>query len=327
MLVKIKHLFQRFLVCSKDFPGSCREFGIKIAALKFWDVLFPVGKSKTYINALSAYMIRQLAPLTEKFTNEKISVPSPKKKLEKIPVWVCWWQGEDNMPPIVRACVSKLRRSLPETAQLHLITWDNVSEYVDLPEHILEKHQKGIIGPAHLSDVLRFGLLSNYGGAWIDSTVYLSGGIPERMLTDSFFTQRFESWDACPQEACRGKWCGFFLGGRADNVLFAFMYDALCFWWSRHERVVDYVFFDYILWAGYCEIAQIRQQIDGVPANNENIWLLEKWLNEPYTDSVPEEVFAKNEFFKLSYKGRLALATADGRKTVYAKILEENNVI
>lgn len=327
MIRKIKHLFQRLAVCVKAYPGDCREFGWRVALLRFWDVWIPRGKSKRYIEVLSAYMIKELAPLVEKYNHGEIPATVPKRKLDKVPVWTCWWQGEGQMPPLVRACMNRLHSSLPVDAQLHLITWDNVDQYMDLPEYVIRKHHEGLIGLAHLSDILRFGLLSTYGGAWVDATVYLSKQFPKQLYTESFYTQRFASGESCPQEACRGKWCGFFFGGQKDNVIFPFMYEALCDWWSRHDRVVDYVFFDYILWAAYSEIPEVRRQIDAVPPGNENVWKMWQQRNTVYDPASYRELLSSNDFFKLSYNGQLDMETEDGRKTVYAHILEENNGI
>ncbi len=326
MLKKIKHLMQRFTACCKEYPNDRREFGRKVARVKFWDVLIPTGKSKRYIETLSAYMIRELTPLTGKYTKGEIPKATPKKKLEKIPVWVCWWQGEENMPPIVKACVNRMRKLVPDNAQVHIVAWDNYAQYVDLPEFVLEKHKQGIIGAAHLSDVLRFALLRTYGGAWVDSTVCFSKKFTDELLTEKFYTQRFESWEDCPTEACRGKWCGFFIGGQADCEIFSFMFEALCYYWAHHNRIIDYVFFDYLLWAGYCGVPAIRQSIDGVAPNNPNIWLLQKHLNDAYKQESYENLLAQNEFFKLSYKGKLTTQTDDGQKTVYAHILSENEM-
>lgn len=326
MLRKVKHLLQRFGACSREYEGHRKQFGAKVAKLKFWDALIPLGKSKAYIEGLSDFMTTELEPIAKRYRQGTWKPGEPKQELEKIPVWVCWWQGEEKMPPMVKACVTRLRRSLPDTAELHIVTWDNYTQYVDIPEHVLEKNKNGIIGLAHLSDVLRFALLRSYGGAWVDSTVYISGSFPEKMLTEVFYTQRFASWDACPQEACRGKWCDFFFGGKRHSAIFSFMYEALCYYWSRHDKVVDYVFFDYILWTAYCQIPEIREQIDAVPANNENIWLLLKAIDRPYEQAVYDAIISENAFFKLTYKGRPDVTPGDGRKTIYGHILEENGV-
>ena len=325
MLQKIKHLLQRFGTCCREYPADRREFGGKVAAAKFWDVLIPTGKSKRYINTISSYMCKEMAPLLQRYAGVQTSV-YPTERMEKTPVWVCWWQGEETMPPVVKACINKMHNLLSKTAQLHVISWTNLDKYIELPAHVLEKHRQGTISAAHLSDVLRFGLLSRYGGVWLDATVYLSKDIPSKALTEPFFTQRFSDWESCPQEACRGKWCGFFLGGKAGNVLFTYMYEALADLWKHHDRVVDYVFFDYILWAGYCGVPAIRETIDVVPAGNENIWLLAKHLNDAYTPEKYAELLATNDFFKLSYKGKLMMTTPEGVPTVYAHILAENNI-
>lgn len=329
ILFKIKHLMQRFAACCKEYPKDRREFGRKVARVKFWDVLIPTGKSKRYIETLSAYVIGELAPLTEKYAKGEIPKATPKQKLEKIPVWVCWWQGEESMPPVVKACVNRMRKLVPDNAQVHIISWDNLNDYVQLPEYVFEKFEQGLITNVHLTDILRYALVSTYGGAWIDATVWLSDQMEDKLpqyLACRYFTQRFESWEECPQEACRGKWCNFFFMGQADCALFSYVYEALQLWWQKHNRLIDYVIVDYLIWAGYCGVPAIRQSIDGVAPNNPNIWLLHKHLNDAYKQESYENLLAQNEIFKLSYKGKLTTQTDDGQKTVYAHILSENEM-
>ena len=327
MLEKIRNLGHRFVEYSGQFPLDRREFGWRVSQQQFWDRLLLGRKSKRYIRVLSSYMIRELEPLVQKYNRGEYPTHRQKQKLDKIPVWVCWWQGEEQMPDLVKACVNRLRDSLPRETSLHIISWDNVERYVTLPDHVLRKHREGLIGLAHLSDVLRFGLLSSYGGVWIDATVYLSGPLPRKLYTEAFHTQCFANEESCPREACRGKWCGFFLGGQKDNVIFPFMYEALCYWWSHHDRVVDYVFFDYILWAAYCGVPQIRKLIDAVPPGNEKFWDMWPVRNKAYDPVAYQQLLATNEFFKLSYNGEFHRLTQDGKKTVYTHILEENHVI
>lgn len=329
MLKKILHLFQRFGGCCKVLPGNVREFGLKVASLQFWDVLIPTGKSKKYIETLSDYMIKELAPVTERYNKGEYLPAQPQQKLDKIPVWVCWWQGEESMPPIVKACVAKMRSTLPVNAQLHIVTWDNLPEYVELPANILDKYQRGLITKVHLTDILRYALVSAYGGAWIDSTVWLSDRIQDKLpdyLQREYFTQRFPDWSHCPQEACRGKWCNFFFMGQKDCALFSYVYESLLHWWQHHDRLIDYVIVDYVIWSGYCGVPQIQKIIDRVPLGNEHIWSMAKYANEAYDGAEYQKLQELNDFFKLSYKMELNKATSDGKKTVYAHILEENGV-
>ena len=326
MVTKVKNLLKRYVACRKEYPAQRREFGRKVARLQFWDVLIPRGKSMAYIEGLSDFVCRELAPLTERYARWDWDHPAPKQKLEKIPVWICWWQGEESMPPIVKACVDNMRRRLPEDAQLHIITWDNMGEFVELPPHILDKFKRGLITRVHLTDILRYALVSSYGGAWIDSTVWLTDRIQDKLpeyLGQMYFTQRFPDWSCCPQEACRGKWCNFFFMGRSECMLFSYVYEALLSWWEQHDRLIDYVVVDYIIWAGYCGVPEIKRLIDAVPANNEQIWSMAKVLNDPYEPAKFDELMSANDFYKLSYKGRLEEKT-DEKLTIYGHILKEN---
>lgn len=323
---KVKNLCKRFPVCAEEYGVDRREFDSKVAWLRFWDALLPRGKSKAYIEGLSEYVCRELTPITERYARGEWKQPTPIQKLDKIPVWVCWWQGEEAMPPIVKACEERLKNSLPETAELHLITWDNFADYCDIPAHVLEKYHEGIIGPAHLADILRYALLSSYGGAWIDSTVWLTDRIQDKLpeyLEQMYFTQRFPDWSCCPQEACRGKWCNFFFMGRSDCMLFSYVYEALLSWWEHHDRLIDYVAVDYVIWAGYCGVPEIKRLIDAVPANNEQIWSMAKALNDSYEPAKFDSLMSGNDFYKLSYKGRLE-EEIDNKTTVYGHILKEN---
>ena len=89
-------------------------------------------------------------------------------------VWVCWFQGMEHAPEIVRICHTSLRRYITDR-EIIVLTDDNISQYVTFPEHIRMKYQKGLIPMAHYSDLLRLEVLTRYGGTWIDSTVLCTG--------------------------------------------------------------------------------------------------------------------------------------------------------
>lgn len=103
---------------------------------------------------------------------------------ENAPVWVCWWQGESSMPEIVQICYQSLRKHTSHP--IHLITKDSIGQYLQLPDFIEEKVQKGRITLTHLSDILRMALLAQYGGLWIDATVYVSQAIQEDIFHPPF---------------------------------------------------------------------------------------------------------------------------------------------
>ena len=92
------------------------------------------------------------------------------KKANRGRVWFCWLQGLEQAPPLVKLCYEALRQKLPDR-EIVVIDAKNVFDYITLPEEIVEKWKRGIIGPAHFSDLIRLELLVRYGGYWIDATV------------------------------------------------------------------------------------------------------------------------------------------------------------
>ncbi len=327
MILKIKHLIQRFGKEIKVFFPDVKEFGSKIAFHRAVDFLFPRPKTKAYINALSDYMQKELTPLTEKYKNGYIPV-SPEKIYDmkgKIPIFVCWWQGEEKMPPLVSACVGRMKGKIPDIARLHIITAENYGEYVTIPEYILDKFKDGKITLVHFTDILRYALTFTYGGMWVDSTVYLSDDFEFDFLNKSYYTQRFSSPDACPHEACMGKWCNFFFCGKNDNVLFGYVYEALLLWWEKHDKLLEYIIVDYIIRSGYFGVSEIQKLIDGVEPNNEKMWMLSKKLNDEYNEKEFNDILNVSGFFKLSFKADWK-TEVNGKKTVYAHIIGEKNV-
>ena len=88
------------------------------------------------------------------------------------------------MPPIVQSCFQSLC-SHAGNHLVHLITQENISKYVTIPDYILRKVQEGKISFTHFSDILRMCLLYEHGGLWIDATVYVSEPIPEKVFQEA----------------------------------------------------------------------------------------------------------------------------------------------
>ena len=253
----------------------------------------------------------------------------PKTKVnisqEKMPIWCCWWQGVESMPVIVKMCHTRLKQIIPkDRAELHIITFDNYKDYVDIPEHILEKFNKGIVTMTTMSDVLRFCLLERYGGYWLDATVFFTDDIPEEYFTRDFYCQKMTNKpENVAREACKCNWCGFSMHGEKNNIIFRYMVDAFSHWWSKYDSIIDYVLIDYMLMSGYKHIPAINKIIDTVENNNEDIFEMYKSLNKPYSDELLKRFTDKNVMHKLTYKMDLKKKTDDGKLTLYGYLLNE----
>lgn len=322
------HLWERVRREGKVLPMRWRVFGPKIACLTFIDGLIPPGKHFWYIRAVSKYVDKFLRGLVNEYSNcidESCIRPAD----EKTPVWCCWWQGEEQMPELVKLCHARLKQVIPvDKAELHLITLDNYTQYVDLPEHILDKFNRGVITMTTMSDVLRFALLERYGGYWLDATVFFTGEIPEEYFSGKFFCQRMVSnTKYAVREACGCNWCGFSMAGPSGSIVFRFMKDAFSIWWEHFDTIIDYVLIDYMLLTGFQSVPAIHKVIDSVPDNNEDIFEMYQVLNQPYSEELYQRLTERNVMHKLTYKMDLRKQTEDGQMTMYGylvKMVEDN---
>jgi hypothetical protein len=83
---------------------------------------------------------------------------------------------------------------------------------------VIEKFEAGKMSITALSDILRVTLLAQYGGFWIDSTVFISDHFPMEFIQRDYYAQRMYDPVKWKHEACKGRWCGFLMGGIACCV-------------------------------------------------------------------------------------------------------------
>ena len=317
------HFIERVVRETKRYPKTKKLFGKKVARVTFKDGLRPLGKSPEYIETIQAYVDDFLSDVVEK--HNALLDESVYNKDEKIHIWCCWWQGVEQMPEIVKMCHQRLKTLIPvDKAELHIITIDNYLQYVDIPEHILDKFNRKIITMTTMSDILRFRLLEKYGGYWLDATVFFTDAIPEAFFSGKFHCQRMASYtENVAREACKGNWCGFSMAGPAHSPVFRFMNDAFDKWWAHYDTIIEYVLIDYMLMTGFKGVTRIHEIIDAVPDNNPDIFDFYKKLNEPYSDELYAELTKNNVLHKLTYKIDLQKETEDGRDTLYGKLLKD----
>lgn len=133
---------------------------------------------------------RCISYLEHHYTQAEALPPSPPVTPSlDAPVWVCWLQGREQAPQLVRQCLNSIEQ---HTAghQLVVLTAANFAQYVDLPDYVIEKWQKGRITNTHFSDILRIHALARHGGCWIDATCLLTAPIPADIIGSQFFLFR-----------------------------------------------------------------------------------------------------------------------------------------
>lgn len=171
-------------------------------------------------------------------------VPASNLQVEKN-VWICWLQGFENAPDIVKCCRNSVYKYLNDF-NITEITSDNFEQYVEFPEYILHKWKTGIITNTHFSDLLRLALLIKYGGLWLDATVMcLSSEIPSSILKNDLFMfqhNSFYSFDSALDLREIGNWL---IWAKKDNFLLKQTQRLLCLTWETEPDLCDYYVFHY----------------------------------------------------------------------------------
>ncbi len=251
--------------------------------------------------------------------------PYPHDFHGKLPVWICWWQGEEAMPDIVKACFHSLKKNLPEEdTEIHLITFENVGSYVRFPDFIEEKYRNKVISLTHLSDILRMSLLTLYGGFWLDATYLLTGALdPAMVIKRDFYTQRFEELRYTDEIVVKGRWTTNLMRTVANNPLTRFVLNGFYCYFAANDTMLDYFLMDYLTLIAYEEIPSVRKMIDECPPSQPELYSVEILLNEAFDEEKWERLIKETSFFKLSYKHIFEDRTKDGKMTYYARIMEE----
>lgn len=229
-------------------------------------------------------------------------------------IWVCWWQGEAQMPELVAKCFELLKR-YKGMHPIRLITKDNYHRYISFPERIMELFEKGTISMAHFSDIMRMYLISRHGGFWIDATYWVTKPIDISSVT--FFTVK--SGNNHDPFIPRGRWAANFLGGCMGAKYYSFMYDALIDYWNQHDCIINYFLIDYFTQLAYEQFDDIRRQIDEGARLCPQLTSLN--MNLEVDVKYMEKIVANNDFIKLSWKWKLQKETEDRHPTIYAYFL------
>lgn len=241
----------------------------------------------------------------------------------KIPVWICWWQGLENAPELVKKCVDSVYKHLPEDiAKIHFITFDNYMNYAGFSETIVNRFNEGRISMTHLSDILRVQLLYRYGGLWLDATYFISDDRFKDIFEEDFYTIKpgKPSWTG--DVTAKGKWAANFMLSKKQNPLFGFVIEAFELYWSMRDDLLDYFLVDRLINVSYENVETIRNIIDNIPVNNFQSLKLMDYACSPFDREVWNDMRRDTFAFKMSYKEPVIPAAEDGKDTFYGKILK-----
>ena len=255
-----------------------------------------------YINIVYEYLENFLSDQIDQYnSNNNICLEDDSKN-----IWVCWWQGYNNMPELCKKCFKSLNENIPQGYKIHLITQDNYKDYVTIPEHVLERLNCGYLTITQFSDILREALLYFQGGLWIDSSVWTCKNFYQFINTNAEFWSI--KLDHVYKEYMIGQvvsgcmWSGFFMYGKKGNIVTKFAFDGMCAYYKEHIGTIDYFIQNFIIKIGYDTVPRIKQVIDNIHYNNSHLYDLYLAMNNPFDANKWAEMTSDTGAFKLTQK-------------------------
>lgn len=317
-----QRIARRIKSTASSFSADCR-FSPKLALLRACNELggrvglrtFSASAGDKKNEWIQDYLKNCLADVLQQFFQDSdLGQYSP-----DAPIWICWWTGEETAPPLVKQCIRSIRKNAGNHP-VHLITQDNYSGYLEIPDYILEKVHLKTMGFAHLADYIRVKLLCNRGGLWLDATIFCSQGIPNMCFDLPVFTMKG------PIQKCGYvsdmRWVTFCLGGWKNNVFYRFLTNAFEEYWRCNDHAVDYLFFDHIILLAYQHLPHIKSLLNAVPENNLHRDDLQAAMNAALPASMFVSVLHPDtSLYKLSWRETYREQDEQGNQTVFSHFL------
>ena len=222
-------------------------------------------------------------------------------------IWTMWQQGEEQMPETVKASMKTIKDFAKRNGcDFHLLTNDNLEHFVTIPKDITEKYKKKELSAAHYSDIIRFSLLYQYGGIWMDATLFVSPYATVEMSEGDFFSLNHPPTYPEQMERTIGdfKWSGFFLGGQKGESHFKHIRDLYVYYVRKYPIFIHYLMMDYFILSEYTSNPEFRLLVDKLPVleTTERLWFLREHANDPFDEQEWEKLLKTTPIMKTTYK-------------------------
>lgn len=213
---------------------------------------------------------------------------------EKPRVWLCWLQGMDNAPELVKICYKSMQHYINDM-EIVVLDESNLKDYITLPDYIYEKFEKGIIPFAQFTDIVRTELLIEHGGLWMDCTTYLTGPLPSYATEGDFFVFRDGFFDC--EVINMENW---FIFSKANNILLNETQNLLFKYWQDHDYMKNYFIMHLFFRMVSDYYADEWKKLPYFSQMNLHTFMME--LNDEYSEHRFEQLKSISTVHKLSNK-------------------------
>lgn len=230
-------------------------------------------------------------------------------------IWTCWLQGIEQAPPIVKKCVQSMEQYRKDY-KVEIIDLNNLKQFIELPDYILDKYALGKITHTHFSDIVRLALLEKYGGVWIDSTILLTDYLPEYILNADLFAFRASGMGhvliATP-----------FMAAKPHHPIIQTTLQQIYNYWKKEDCFVSYslihLFFTMAVYSSKLNLS-LWDRVPNVSC--AQLFYLQPILSKVFDEQKYSLALNLSSIHKLTYKYHLVDLDIEKDGTFYQHILQ-----
>lgn len=222
---------------------------------------------------------------------ERAARDGERARTAPLPVFTFWNSPLADAPPLVQACIRRLRDLHDD---VHVLDGASARELIDIPDVISRRLERDHV--AHFSDYVRVSVLDEHGGIWVDATDWASGPLAESVRPLLCAGALYPRWT----HRQIGNW---FIAAVADTPLIRMQRLALHAWWSTRDDLPDYFLFHRIFEVLHDLVPEFRGQWSAVPrVSAAAAHALQVAMMHPWHAGTLAPVLPLAPVQKLSYK-------------------------
>jgi hypothetical protein len=211
-------------------------------------------------------------------------------------IWTLWFQGRGAAPLVVRKCWASWERNNPGWT-VRCLDATSVGRYVAVNDHVDLGRQS--LTASSLSDLVRMLLLHEFGGVWVDATLWCN-----RPLDDWLPAVMHEGFFAFAAPAPDRPLASWFLSAEPGHRLVAMWCRRTIEYWADRVDTGDYFWFHHTF-RDLCETVPVAAaawaRVPRRSADGPHGLLFDDRLYRPWTD-VADTVDWTTPVFKLTHR-------------------------
>ncbi len=290
------------------------------------------------IKKLKFHLLSDYKDVIDKYREVKAPCPFNEPNMN---IWFMWWQGLDHMPDVIKINYDALLINANGNKVI-FVAHDNIKDYIQMPDYILEKVKKGIISLTHLSDLIRAKILNEHGGLWLDATIHVSRPIDNltsltywspKWIIPKSDKNKYRLWaglwnvSSVPKlmmTQCMGIWFSV-----KDNPIFACLEEFwLSYWKNENDTPYYWTTEVFLIGCMYDEIHTVKKQIDALQLSNSKVFDLRDQINEIPNKTILKFFLSDTQFFYLRWKSEYKEYAENIQKlTLYGHLLRDSQFL